>query len=97
MRVLRDRRGHIKGRCSVCPYFEICNGNLRARAESYYGDPWAEDPSCYLSDESLGIIEPYERLEPQPSRPPAAVAGAGDHDRPSSEAEAADVALPPAD
>jgi radical SAM protein with 4Fe4S-binding SPASM domain len=67
VRVLKDRRGHIKGRCSVCPYFEICNGNLRVRAESYYNDPWAEDPACYLTDEELGITEPYERLEAAPS------------------------------
>ena len=64
MSVLKSRSGHIKGKCSVCPYFEICNGNLRVRAESYYNDPWAEDPACYLSDEELGIKEPYERLEP---------------------------------
>ncbi len=57
MRILKNRRGHIGGRCSRCPYFEICNGNLRARAESYYGDPWAEDPACYLTDEELGIVE----------------------------------------
>ncbi|HEU4758751.1 MAG TPA: SPASM domain-containing protein, partial [Dehalococcoidia bacterium] len=55
MRVLKDRRGHIKGKCSRCPYFEICNGNLRVRAWSYYGDMWAEDPACYLSHEELGI------------------------------------------
>lgn len=64
MRVLKHRKGHIKGRCAVCPYFDICNGNLRVRAESYYGDPWAEDPACYLTDEELGITEPYERLQP---------------------------------
>ena len=64
MGVLKARKGHIKGKCSVCPYFEICNGNLRVRAESYYGDPWAEDPSCYLSEEELGITQAYERLEP---------------------------------
>jgi radical SAM protein with 4Fe4S-binding SPASM domain len=52
----RDRRGRIKGRCARCAYFEICNGNLRARAESYYGDLWAEDPACYLSDAELGIV-----------------------------------------
>jgi radical SAM protein with 4Fe4S-binding SPASM domain len=72
MAVLKNRRGQIKGKCSVCPYFEICNGNLRVRAESYYGDLWAEDPSCYLSDEELGISEPYEHLEP--SRASAALA-----------------------
>ncbi len=92
MRVLKNRRGHIKGKCSVCPYFEICNGNLRARAESYCGDPWAEDPACYLSDEVLGITEPYERLEPVPSRPRSA-----DEERPASESGAEDVALTPAE
>lgn len=51
----RDRRGRVKGRCARCAHFDICNGNLRARAESYYGDLWAEDPACYLSDAELGI------------------------------------------
>jgi len=51
--ILRDRKGHIGGRCGRCGYFEICNGNLRARAESYYGDRWAEDPACYLTDAEL--------------------------------------------
>ena len=52
----RDRRGRIKGRCARCAYFDICNGNLRARAESFYGDLWAEDPACYLTDAELGIV-----------------------------------------
>jgi len=79
MRMLKDRSGQIKGKCSRCPYFEICNGNLRVRAESYYGDRWAEDPACYLSDEELGITEPYERLKPAHGRtdPFAATATAG--------------------
>jgi radical SAM protein with 4Fe4S-binding SPASM domain len=51
----RDRRGRVKGRCARCAYFDICNGNLRARAESFYGDLWAEDPACYLTDAELGI------------------------------------------
>src|SRR3990170_2701142 len=55
MAVLKDRRGRIKGKCSQCPYFEICNGNLRVRAWSCYGDMWAEDPACYLSHEELGV------------------------------------------
>src|SRR3990170_5027619 len=55
MAVLKDRRGRIKGKCSRCPYFEICNGNLRVRAWSCYGDMWAEDPACYLSHEELGV------------------------------------------
>ena len=90
MRVLKDRRGHIKGKCSVCPYFEICNGNLRARAESYYGDPWAEDPACYLSDGELGITQAYEKLEPLPGK-----AGSLDPSMPVTTVEAADVAPAP--
>ena len=92
IRVLKDRRGHIKGRCSVCPYFEICNGNLRARAESYYGDPWAEDPACYLSDEELGITQAYERLEPLPSK-----AGSLAPSMPVTTMESADIAPTPAE
>ncbi len=55
MNILKDRKGHIKGRCGVCPHFDICGGNYRVRAEFVTGDLWAEDPACYLSDEELGI------------------------------------------
>jgi radical SAM protein with 4Fe4S-binding SPASM domain len=53
---LRERKGRVKGKCARCPYFDICNGNLRARAESYYGDLWAEDPACYLTEAELGML-----------------------------------------
>jgi len=53
---LRNRRERIHGRCAACPYFDICNGNLRVRAESTFGDMWAEDPACYLTDAELGIV-----------------------------------------
>lgn len=52
---LKNRTGYVKGRCSVCPHFDICAGNYRVRAEFTTGDLWAEDPSCYLTDEELGI------------------------------------------
>ena len=55
MRGLKDRKKLLKGRCSGCDYIDICNGNLRERAEAVYGDIWAEDPACYLTDEELGI------------------------------------------
>ena len=55
----RNRRGRVKGKCSRCTYFDICNGNLRARAESYFGDLWAEDPACYLTEAELAT-EPAE-------------------------------------
>ncbi len=66
MRVLKDRRGHIKGKCAKCPYFEICNGNLRVRAWSYYGDMWAEDPACYLNHDELGIPRDETTVLPEP-------------------------------
>ena len=52
---LKNRRGLLKGRCARCRYLDICNGNLRVRAEAVFGDVWAEDPACYLTDEEIGI------------------------------------------
>ncbi len=52
---LRDRKRLLKGRCARCQYLELCNGNLRVRAEAVFGDVWAEDPACYLTDEEIGI------------------------------------------
>jgi radical SAM protein with 4Fe4S-binding SPASM domain len=51
---LRNRKHLLKGRCSHCKYLDICNGNLRVRAEAVYGDKWAEDPACYLNDREIG-------------------------------------------
>ncbi|MNZ64381.1 Antilisterial bacteriocin subtilosin biosynthesis protein AlbA [compost metagenome] len=52
---LRDRKGLLKGRCQQCGWLDICNGNFRARAAAS-GDFWASDPSCYLSDQEIGIL-----------------------------------------
>ena len=57
LRGLKDRRKLLKGRCAKCGYVDICNGNMRSRAEAVYGDVWAQDPACYLTDEEIGIIE----------------------------------------
>jgi radical SAM protein with 4Fe4S-binding SPASM domain len=51
---LRNRKQLLKGRCSQCKFLDICNGNLRVRAEAVYGDAWAEDPACYLSEQETG-------------------------------------------
>ena len=55
LRDLRNRKSLLKGRCGRCRYLELCNGNLRVRAEAVSGDVWAEDPACYLSDREIGI------------------------------------------
>ncbi len=52
---LKDRKGLLKGRCAACTYLDLCNGNLRVRAEAVHGDVWASDPACYLTDEEIGI------------------------------------------
>jgi heme d1 biosynthesis radical SAM protein NirJ len=43
----------LKGRCGVCAYQSICNGNTRVRAYQLYQDPWQEDPGCYLTDNEI--------------------------------------------
>ncbi len=55
LRVLKDRKPYLKGRCRSCRYLDMCNGNLRVRAERYFGDFLAPDPACYLTDEEIGI------------------------------------------
>ena len=52
---LKDRKALLKGRCAQCKYLDLCNGNLRVRAEAVFGDVWAPDPACYLTDEEIRI------------------------------------------
>ncbi len=47
LRKLRAKADYLKGRCGECEWIKICGG-CRVRAEATYGDPWAEDPACYL-------------------------------------------------
>jgi radical SAM protein with 4Fe4S-binding SPASM domain len=48
---LRNRKSYLKGKCGSCRFLDICNGNLRVRAEAVHGDIWAPDPACYLTDQ----------------------------------------------
>ena len=52
---LRNRRNFVKGRCRLCKFFDACGGSLRVRADLHFGDPWAPEPACYLSDEEIGL------------------------------------------
>ena len=69
---MKQRPRPVKGRCAECRYLDICNGNTRVRAQQLTGDPWAEDPACYLSDEEIGARS-APRLEtlPYPKKRPA--------------------------
>lgn len=51
---LKDRKPLLKGRCAVCKWLELCNGNFRARAAAVSGDFWQADPACYLTDAEIG-------------------------------------------
>ncbi len=52
---LRNRRDYVKGRCRLCKFFDGCGGSLRVRADLHFGDTWAPDPGCYLTDEEIGL------------------------------------------
>ena len=54
MRGLKARPRPVGGRCAGCRYFDLCGGNTRVRAQQVTGDPWAEDPGCYLDDHEIG-------------------------------------------
>lgn len=52
---LKARPRTVSGRCAACAHFDICGGNTRVRAEQVTGDPWAEDPGCYLTDAEIEL------------------------------------------
>ena len=52
---LKNKKEHVKGRCSRCKWLDVCAGNFRARAEAETGDMWAADPACYLTDDEIGL------------------------------------------
>jgi len=56
----------LKGRCAACQHNDICGGNTRVRAWQLTGDPWQEDPACYLTDEEIGVKADGERLKLTP-------------------------------
>ncbi len=63
---LAERPRPLKGRCGACTYVDVCNGSSRVRAEQVTGDPWQEDPGCYLEDAELGIAPGGERVRVTP-------------------------------
>jgi heme d1 biosynthesis radical SAM protein NirJ len=72
---LKRRPRPVTGRCGACRYLAICNGNTRVRAQQLTGDPWAEDPGCYLTDGEIGVSGQGPRVEVTPwTRPVPAAA-----------------------
>ena len=65
---LKAKPRPLKGRCRACGFRDMCGGNTRVRAFQLTGDPWWEDPACYLDDEELGMTpEDYAADRPEPS------------------------------
>ena len=64
---LRQRPRPLEGRCGACAFQAVCGGNTRIRALQVTGNPWAEDPACYLSNAEIGVGE-AQRLEVTPFR-----------------------------
>lgn len=63
---LRQRPRPLKGRCGACAFKDICGGNTRIRALQVSGDPWAEDPACYLDAAEIGLEAEADRLTVTP-------------------------------
>ena len=59
---LKQKKRPLEGRCAVCNSLQICGGNSRTRAWQLTGNPWAEDPGCYLTDEEIGVSNMPERV-----------------------------------
>jgi heme d1 biosynthesis radical SAM protein NirJ len=64
---LRRRPRPLKDRCGDCEFQSVCGGNTRIRALQVTGDPWAEDPACYLTNAEIGV-EDAPRLTVTPFR-----------------------------
>ena len=65
---LKSSRRPLQGRCAICMHLDICGGNSRTRAWQLTGNPWSEDPGCYLDDDEIGVTDMPERIDLTPYR-----------------------------
>ena len=63
---LKAKPRPVQGRCAACAQRDICGGNTRVRAQQITGNPWAEDPGCYLDDAEIGVETRGERIAVTP-------------------------------
>lgn len=60
---LRKSPRPVTGRCAKCNHLSICGGNTRVRAyKMTNGNPWAEDPGCYLTNQEIGVNSNDKRI-----------------------------------
>ena len=53
---MRDKTRYIKDKCGRCKLNHLCMG-CRVRAEVACGDPFGEDPACYLTEEEIAGVK----------------------------------------
>lgn len=53
---MRDKTRYLKDKCGRCKLNRLCMG-CRVRAEVAYGDPFGEDPACYLTEEEIAGVK----------------------------------------
>jgi len=63
---LKQKKRPVQGRCAECNSLHICGGNSRTRAWQLTGNPWAEDPGCYLTDAEIGVSDMPQRISITP-------------------------------
>ena len=68
MNGLKQQPRSVGGRCE-CTHFAICTSNTRVRAQQLTGDPWQEDPGCYLDDDEIGASGKCAAREGHPRIP----------------------------
>jgi radical SAM protein with 4Fe4S-binding SPASM domain len=79
---LKQQHRPLQGRCADCRYLALCGGNSRTRAWQLTGNPWAEDPGCYLTDAEIGVTDMPTRVAVTPWRRPRKIAVPVEVERP---------------
>ena len=51
----REKQACFGGRCAGCTYRELCGGGCRVRAYAVNGDFFAEDPFCFVEENSIAV------------------------------------------
>ncbi len=63
---LKQKHRPLEGRCGECRWLDICGGNSRTRAWQLTGNPWAEDPGCYLTEAETRSGDLFDRDQVAP-------------------------------
>lgn len=48
LKMFREKKEHLTGKCRSCSYLDLCGGGCRVRAYWQSGDFSAEDPFCFI-------------------------------------------------